>query len=127
MQRNLPATNDSLQQGHCVPCEGGTTPLSIEDETNYLDATRGWQILREGPHTLWRDFECKNFTEAIELTNKIAAIAESEQHHPNIYIHDYKKVKVELSTHAIGGLSTNDFILAAKINSIEQQSESKHA
>lgn len=118
MQRDLPSTHDSLKQGHCVPCEGGTAPLTEAEENNYHDATPEWQIHREGTHKITRDFAFKNFKEAVAFINKIADIAESEGHHPNINLHDYKKVTIELSTHAIGGLSTNDFILAVKINEL---------
>ncbi len=114
MQRDLPA--DSLKQGHCVPCEGGTAPLTETEENNYHDATPQWELSREGVHKIIRSFEFKDFKEAIAFVNKIADLAELEQHHPNINLHDYKKVSVELYTHAINGLSTNDFIMAVKID-----------
>lgn len=118
MQRDLPATHESLKQGHCVPCEGGTAPLTETEENNYHDAAPQWEIHRDGVHTITRTFECKDFKEAVSLLNKIADTAEQEQHHPNINLHDYKKVTVELFTHAINGLSTNDFIMAVKINEL---------
>jgi len=65
-----------------------------------------------------KTFVFKDFLEAVEFVNKIADIAEAEGHHPDICIHSYKKVDVELTTHAIGGLSENDFILAAKIGEL---------
>ena len=67
-----------------------------------------------------KEFIFKNFVEGLAFTNKVGAIAEAEGHHPDIFIHDYKKVKITLSTHAIGGLSANDFILAAKIDQLEK-------
>ncbi len=119
MQKDLPAIHDALIKGHCVPCEGGTTPLTNEEETNYLDATPGWQLKREiTPHSLTREFEFNNFKEALSFVNGIGEIAESEGHHPNVALHDYKFVTVDLFTHAINGLSTNDFILAAKITKL---------
>ena len=118
MQKDLPATNVALKQGHCVPCEGGATPLTEIEENNYHDATPNWEIARAGVHQLVREFVFKDFKETIAFINKIAEIANAEDHHPNLYLHDYKKLKVELYTHAIGGLSTNDFIVAAKINEI---------
>ena len=58
----------------------------------------------------------KNFTAAVRLINKIAEIAESENHHPDIHLTGYRKLRIELTTHALGGLTENDFIVAAKIN-----------
>lgn len=118
MQRDLPATPDALKKGHCVPCEGGASPLSLIEENNYHDATPGWEVNRDGVHKLTREFILHDFEETISLVNKIAKIANEEGHHPNLYLHDYKKLTVDLYTHAIGGLSTNDFILAAKINEL---------
>ena len=118
MQRDLPPTPDALKRGHCVPCEGGVDPLTQEEENNYHDATPLWLINREETHKLTREFEFKNFGDAVTFINKIAQIAESEGHHPNLNLHDYKKLTVELFTHAISGLSTNDFILATKIDNL---------
>lgn len=118
MQRNLPATKDALKKGHCVPCEGGTSPLTETEENNYHDATPSWVINRESTHKLTKEFTFNNFLEAIDFVNKVAKIAESEGHHPNLYLHDYKKLTIDLYTHAIGGLSTNDFILATKIDEL---------
>ena len=109
----------SLSHQHCIPCEGGTEPLNRQEEENYLSAVSGWEILRESkPHQLLKNIQLKNFTQVIELINHIAKIAEAEGHHPNLYLHDYKHLRIELYTHAIGGLSTNDFILAAKIDEL---------
>ena len=66
-----------------------------------------------------KTFIFSNFAEAVEFVDKVAQIAEAEGHHPNIYLHSYRKVDIELTTHEIGGLSENDFILAAKIDGIE--------
>ena len=61
---------------------------------------------------------CKHFLEAIRLINEIAEVAESEQHHPDLHLTGYRNVRIELTTHAIGGLSENDFIVAAKIDEL---------
>lgn len=110
-----------LVQKHCVPCEGGTPPLSDAEEDRFIQQTPDWILLREDDqvvvHKIRRQFTLKNFKEAIEFVNKIADIAEKEGHHPDIYIF-YKKVQIELFTHAVGGLSENDFIMAAKINQL---------
>jgi 4a-hydroxytetrahydrobiopterin dehydratase len=107
-----------LTKRHCVPCEGGTDPLTQEQEEMYLSAVPNWEIKREGTHTVQRDIECKNFLDAVELIKKIAAIAEEEGHHPDLRLHSYKFLEVTLTTHAIKGLSENDFILAAKIDEL---------
>lgn len=99
---------------HCVPCEGGTPPLSTEDARGILEYVKEW-ILAGDSKKIFREFMFKDFKEAMVFVNNVAEIAESEGHHPDIYIW-WNKVRLELSTHAIGGLSTNDFILAAKVN-----------
>ncbi len=119
MQRDINSNKDSLKKGHCVPCEGGVNPLTEIEENNYHDATPLWNIQKDGMHKLIREYKFNNFKEAVAFINTIADIAESEGHHPNLCLHDYKSVSVELFTHAIGGLSTNDFILAVKIDDIE--------
>ncbi len=104
----------NLSQKHCVPCEGGTLPLPENAIAEYSRNTPEWQVL-DGGKKIAREFKFKDFKAAMEFINKVAAIAEAEQHHPDIYIF-YNLVKLELTTHAIGGLSENDFILAAKID-----------
>lgn len=108
-------TND-LSTQKCVPCEGGTAPLTEQEENMYHEQTPDWEILREDIHQIEKDFQLANFKEAIAFVNSISEIAESEGHHPDIFLHDYKHVLVNLHTHAIGGLSVNDFILAVKID-----------
>jgi 4a-hydroxytetrahydrobiopterin dehydratase len=107
----------SLSEKKCVPCEGMTDPLSNSEEDNYLQMVSGWKLNREGEHNITKDYKLKDFVEAISFVNKIAEIAESEGHHPNILI-KYNLVGIELYTHAIGGLSVNDFILATKIDEV---------
>lgn len=107
-----------LVHQHCVPCEGGTKPLPQTEEDTYVTATPGWSINRSGIHQIERELTLAHFMEAVALVQKIAQLAESEGHHPNLYLHDYKLLKIELYTHAIGGLSVNDFIMAAKINEL---------
>ena len=101
----------------CVPCEGGTPPLSMEKVDEYIaQLNSDWQVIEN--KKIRRDFQFKDFKESIEFVKKVADIAESEGHHPDIYIF-YNKVILELSTHAIGGLSDNDFIVAAKIDRVK--------
>ncbi len=100
----------------CVPCEGGMPPMTEEEASKYLSETLGWQLASD-KKSIGRNFEFKDFKESMDFVNRVAAIANEENHHPDIYIF-YNKVKLTLSTHAIGGLSENDFILAAKINQV---------
>lgn len=100
----------------CVACEGGMPPMSKEESQRYLSEVLGWEII-EHNKKITKELTFKNFKEAMAFINKVADLAESEGHHPDIHVF-YNKVTFELWTHAIGGLSENDFILAAKINKI---------
>lgn len=112
---DLPAP-DQLSKHHCVPCEGGTKPLTPSEYQDYLPQVTEWRIVDE--KSLERDFVVKNFSSAVTFITEIAKIAESEGHHPDLLLHQYKHVKVMLSTHAIGGLSINDFVMAIKIDEL---------
>ena len=104
----------SLVQKKCVPCEGGTPPLEKEKIQEYLSELKGsWEL--EDNKKIKRTFTFKTFREGIEFVNRVADIAEEENHHPDIHIL-YTKVTLVLTTHAMGGLSENDFIMAAKID-----------
>lgn len=105
-----------LTQEHCVPCEGGVAPLTEKEFKLLLEQLTGWQVV-EGK-TLEKDYTWKDFPEALDFLNKIGRIAEQEGHHPDMLLHDWNKLKITLSTHAIGGLSKNDFILASKIDEL---------
>lgn len=102
---------------HCVPCEGGIppfTPQQIEAYLPQIDAR--WQVVNQAK--LVRDFKFKDFGAAIKFINQVAKIAEAEGHHPDIHLTNWNHVILELYTHKIGGLHENDFILAAKIDSL---------
>ncbi|MDP3957451.1 MAG: 4a-hydroxytetrahydrobiopterin dehydratase [bacterium] len=103
----------------CVPCEGGTEPLTGEQIAEYFQALTGWQVKEE--KYLTKEYQGKDFAEALAFVNAIGALAEAEGHHPDINLHSWNKVTLTLSTHAIGGLSINDFILAAKIDALKQE------
>lgn len=105
-----------LLKKKCVPCEGGVdpfTPEQIKEHMEYLTAP--WDVIDN--IKIRHEFKLESFRSAIEFVNKIADLAEDEGHHPDIHIY-YKRVVIELWTHAIKGLSLNDFILAAKIENI---------
>jgi len=104
-------------QKKCIPCEGGTPPLS-QKETKELQGqlSSSWVVVEL--KRLERTVTCKSFKHAVALINAIAIIAEEENHHPDINLHEYKLLTFTLSTHAIKGLSENDFIVAAKIDAL---------
>ena len=104
----------NLVEKRCLPCEGGT-PSMGESEINILLKEVPLWSLREGH--LFSSFKFRNFKEAMTFVNSLASLAEEEGHHPDICIH-YNRVEVELWTHAIKGLSENDFIMAAKTDNI---------
>ena len=104
-----------LAQKHCVPCEGGMPALSEEKENELMRQTKEWIFIKDGTHKIRRQFKFGDFKEAMNFVNKVAEIANTEDHHPDIYIF-YNKVQLDLFTHAVGGLSKNDFIMASKIN-----------
>lgn len=104
-----------LTKKHCVPCEGGIPPMSKEEAEKYLKEVKGWQLVG---NKIEKDLKFRNFKQAMEFVNKVAELAEEEGHHPDILIYSWNKVKLMTYTHAIGGLSENDFILAAKIDEL---------
>src|SRR3989344_4263361 len=106
----------TLSQKHCVPCEGGVMPLFRTKAEEYLKDISDWS-LSEDAKKISKTFTFKNFKEALGFANKVGDIAEAEGHHPDMLV-GWGKVHIELTTHAIGGLSENDFILAAKIDAL---------
>ena len=108
--------NDFLEK-HCTPCEGKGNPLPHAKTEEYLKIVTGWSLGSDRKF-MYRNYVMKNFMAAIRFVNNVAQIAESENHHPDIHLTGYRKLRVELTTHALGGLSENDFIVARKINEI---------
>jgi 4a-hydroxytetrahydrobiopterin dehydratase len=114
----------TLANKKCEPCEGQTKPLGRNEAEAYLKEVAGWQ-LTEDARGLFREYNTRNFMSAVEFINKIAAIAEGEEHHPDLHLTGYRKLRIDLSTHKISGLSENDFILAAKINELPVELKDK--
>ena len=102
-----------LSDKKCVACEGGVPPFTTTQIAEYMPQVNGWDLIDD--KKIAKNYKFKDFVEAMQFVNKVADIAESEGHHPDISI-SWNKVKLELTTHAIGGLSENDFIVAAKVN-----------
>ena len=109
-------SNDLLQK-KCVPCEGGALPLTTEEANKYLREVDGWSIVADGKK-ISKDFKFTDFIGAINFVERVSDVAEMEDHHPDIHVF-YNKVTLELWTHAIGGLSENDFIVAAKVDAVK--------
>lgn len=109
--------SESLRTAKCVPCEGGVPTIDSDAAAEYLPAIPNWSIELSGK-AISRKIVCDHFVDAMTLLNQIAEIAEQQQHHPDLHLTGYRKVGIELTTHAIGGLSENDFIVAAKIDQL---------
>ena len=108
---------EALSSAKCTPCEGGVEPISAEDAAEQLRELSGWELGGEGKQ-IEKSWKKKNFVDALQLANQIGDLAEAEGHHPDLHLTGYRHLKVVLTTHAIGGLSENDFILAAKIDQL---------
>jgi 4a-hydroxytetrahydrobiopterin dehydratase len=110
------ATATELTKKRCVPCEGGNVkPLSRNQVQELLADLAAWQLTADGKR-IRREWRVKDFEVALDFFNRIGRIAEDEGHHPDLHLTGYRNAAVEIWTHAIGGLSENDFILAAKID-----------
>lgn len=105
-----------LNQKKCVPCVPGTPALTVDQAKELLKQVPGWQFAMEGK-AIRRRFTFDNFLRALEMINRIAPVAESEGHHPDLML-GWGYVECVLWTHAIGGLHENDFIMASKINQL---------
>ena len=108
---------DQLTQKKCLPCEGGVDPYTLAQSEAQLEHHDGWYLSYDGQR-IRKDWVVKNFMAGMDFFNKVAEVAEDDGHHPDLHIEGYRNVSIELWTHAIGGLSENDFILAAKIDQI---------
>ncbi|HLD59155.1 MAG TPA: 4a-hydroxytetrahydrobiopterin dehydratase [archaeon] len=107
-----------LSEKKCVPCSIGASPLSAKEAKKFLLEITGWELI-ENAKKIRKEFKFVDFMEAMNFVNSIAAVAESEGHHPDFSV-SYNKVIVTIFTHKIGGLHENDFILAAKIDKIRK-------
>lgn len=113
--------NSHLTKGHCVPCEGGTKPMDKKEIETYLTLLKTpWEVSSD-KKSIKKQFKFKDFKEAMGFVNKVADVAEEQGHHPDIYVY-YNKVEIMLTTHAVKGLSVNDFIIASKIEILQTNS-----
>jgi 4a-hydroxytetrahydrobiopterin dehydratase len=108
-------STEQLTAKKCVPCEGGVAKYTSEEARAQLETLSGWR-LTENDQRIRKDWVVRDFVAGMEFLNRVAALAEEEGHHPDIHVWGYRNLWIEIWTHAIGGLSENDFILAAKID-----------
>jgi 4a-hydroxytetrahydrobiopterin dehydratase len=116
---NTPIQAELLSK-KCVACEGGVPRLSRREAETLLAGAPGWS-LEAGAERISKSWTVKNFMAGIDFFDKVAALAEDEGHHPDLHLEGYRQVSIVIWTHAVGGLTENDFILAAKINQIPVQ------
>lgn len=108
---------DTLAKKKCLPCEGGVDPISPEQAAEQLQEFPGWSLTHEGQR-IRKEWVVTSFMAGMKFFEACAEVAEADGHHPDLHLEGYRNVAVELWTHAIGGLSENDFILAAKIDQL---------
>ncbi len=119
-------TSEKLASKHCEPCEKNTDeqgnkiePLLHDASEKLLSETHNWSLIEDT--SIEKIFDFHNFEEAMSFTNEVGKLAEDEGHHPDIHVIEYKHVKISLTTHNLGGLSENDFIMAAKIDELRRK------
>lgn len=112
-----PVDAQDLAAKKCQPCHGGVPPIAPHQAENLIAKLPGWQFT-DGGQRIRREWVVKNFMAALDFFDRVAKLAEEEGHHPDLHLVGYRNVAIELWTHAIGGLSENDFITAAKIDQL---------
>lgn len=109
------ATANELTHKSCVPCEGGIPALSPDQVRALLATLPSWQLTTDGKR-IKRDWRVQDFVAGLDFFDCVGKLAEEEGHHPDLHLVGYRNVTIEIWTHAVGGLTENDFILAAKID-----------
>lgn len=109
-------TTCDLSNKNCVPCEGGVPKLTADQAKNYLPQLKGWNT-NQAYTEIFKEFNFKNYYHVMAFVNAVAYIAHQEKHHPDLEV-SYNKVIIRYRTHAISGLSENDFICAAKVDEL---------
>ena len=111
------STAEQLCSMKCVPCEGGVPRMTEDEAECQLSELSGWTI-QQSPHRISKSWTVKNFMAGMRFFQQVAELAEEEGHHPDIHLSGYRNVRIDIWTHAIDGLSMNDFILAARIDQL---------
>ena len=107
---------NELATKKCEPCEGGVKALPLKRAKELAAKLNGWKLI--GAKALRLELSMSDFPAAIEFIHDVAQTAESEGHHPDLHLTGYRNIAIELWTHRLGGLSENDFILAARIDAL---------
>jgi len=115
-------TVNQLVAGKCKPCEGGVDVCTLDEARDQLASLSGWYLTHDGQR-IRKDWTVRHFLAGLTFFNRVAEVAEQDGHHPDLHIEGYRNVWIELWTHAIGGLSENDFLLAAKIDQLPIESK----
>jgi 4a-hydroxytetrahydrobiopterin dehydratase len=110
-------TTEQLRAKRCEACEGGVEKLSVKQTREQLESLPEWELTDDGER-IRKHWEMRDFAAGMALLNEVARLAEEEGHHPDLHLEGYRHVRIALSTHAVGGLSENDFIMAAKIDQL---------
>jgi 4a-hydroxytetrahydrobiopterin dehydratase len=109
--------SEALTEQRCKPCEGGVAPLSLHEAQTLMEQLSGaWKLAADG-RSIRGEWKFRNFYHAMSFTNAVAHIANTEDHHPDLEV-GYGYCRMTYHTHAIGGLSQNDFICAAKVDAL---------
>ena len=117
-------TTDDLLSMHCVEYPAGRAPLSEAEVQRYLPLVPGWRI-EDG--VLRRGLLFPDFRQLIAFVDELAELAEAEQHHPDFLVYGYRRMRLDLATHSIGGMSLNEFIMGAKVNRLLESHSSQPA
>lgn len=112
-------TAADLAARSCAPCGGGTPPLTPDRARELLPHVPAWTLTADG-RRIARAWRVRDFAAGLDFFRRIGDVADAEDHHPDLHLANYRDVTVELWTHAAGGLTENDFVLAAKIDALEQ-------
>lgn len=110
----------ALFRDHCHEQAPGTPTLTKADVQHFLKQVKGWRPGRRGQQ-LEQEFQMKDFVSAVALITQITHVAQAQNHHPDLHLTNYRQLRIVLSTHSIGGLSRNDFILAAQIDRLPKK------
>jgi 4a-hydroxytetrahydrobiopterin dehydratase len=104
-----------LAEKKCQRCDDGVPPLSAEEINPLLEQVSGWEVVEN--HHLRKQFKFPDFSQALDFVNRVGAVAEAEDHHPDIFL-SWGRAEIKIWTHKVNGLTENDFILAAKIDRV---------
>ena len=104
-----------MSKKHCVSCETGAKALTADQVHGLLPSVADWKLSSDGKR-IRREWKARDFVTGLDFFQRVAKIAEEEDHHPDLHLVGYRNVAIEIWTHAVGGLTENDFIMAAKID-----------